>query len=81
MLKNNTRERALLSASEKSVLRTFREYMVSPGKMLCFFGPNLEKYKSALQKLTERDFLVKEQFKGAYSLTDAGFEAMKTCDQ
>ena len=49
--------------------------------MLCFFGPNLEKHKGALQRLTEKDFLVKEQFKGAYSLTDAGFEAMKTCDK
>jgi len=71
----------LLTPSEKSVLLTFREFMVTPGKMLCFFGPNLEKYKSALQKLTERDFLVKEQFKGAYSLTETGFEAMKSCDQ
>jgi hypothetical protein len=47
--------------------------------MLCFFGPDLERNKAALQRLTERDLLVKEQFKGAYSLTRAGFEAMKTC--
>lgn len=49
--------------------------------MLCFFGPNLEKHKNALQQLTEKDFLIKEQFKGAYCLTNAGFEAMKTCDK
>jgi len=49
--------------------------------MLCFFGPNLEKHKSALRQLTEKDFLVKETFKGAYSLTHAGFRAMKTCDK
>ena len=60
-------------------MRTFRQFLVTPGKMLCFFGPDLEKNKAALQRLTERDLLVKEQFKGAYSLTDAGFEAMKTC--
>jgi hypothetical protein len=47
--------------------------------MLCFFGPDLEKHKVALQKMTERELLVKEQFKGAYSLTRAGFEAMKAC--
>ena len=71
----------MLSASEKSALRTFRQYLVTPGKMLCFFGPNLEKHESALQQLTRKDFLIKETFKGAYSLTDAGFEAMKTCDE
>ena len=62
-------------------MRTFRQYLVTPGKMLCFFGPNLEKHESALQQLTRKDFLIKETFKGAYSLTDAGFEAMKTCDE
>jgi hypothetical protein len=74
------RERALLSPSEKTALRTFRQYMVTPGKMLCFFGPSLEKHKAALHQLTESDLLVKEEFKGAYSLTHAGFEAMKSCD-
>ncbi len=47
--------------------------------MLCFHGPNLSKYRAALQQLTEKQFLVKEQFKGAYSLTHAGFAAMKEC--
>lgn len=71
----------MLSRSEKSVLRTFREYLVTPGQMLCFNGPNLEKYRPALRQLTQRDLLVKEQFHGAYSLTRAGFKAMKTCDK
>ena len=70
----------MLSRSEKTVLRTFRQYLVTPEKMLCFFGPNLEKHKTALQQLTEKDYLVKENFKGAYSLTHAGFRAMKTSD-
>ena len=61
-------------------MRTFRQFLVTPGKMLCFFGPDLERHRPALLKLTEKDLLVKEQFKGAYSLTYAGFEAMKTCD-
>ncbi len=47
--------------------------------MLCFYGPDLEKHRSALQKLTDRDYLVKERFKGGYSLTKAGFVAMKEC--
>lgn len=49
--------------------------------MLCFFGPNLERHKTALQNLTKKDYLVKEHFKGAYSLTRAGIEAARTCDQ
>ena len=73
-------ERALLSPSEKTVMRTFQQYLVTPGEMLCFFGPNLERHKPALQQLTKRDLLVEEQFQGAYSLTNAGFEAMKTCE-
>jgi hypothetical protein len=71
----------VLSPSEKNVLLTFREYLVNPGEMLCFSGPDLEKHESALQQLTNKDMLVKEHFKGAYFLTHAGFEAMKTCDQ
>ena len=48
--------------------------------MLCFFGPNLEKHKPALDQLTEKDMLVEERFNGAYTLTSAGFEAMKSCE-
>ncbi len=71
----------MLSPSEKTVMRTFRQYLITPGEMLCFFGPNLERHKSALKQLTQRDLLVKEHFQGAYSLTHAGFEAMKASDK
>ena len=71
----------MLTPSEKKVLRTFRQFLVTPGRMLCFFGPNLEKHKTALLQLTKKDFLIKEEFKGAYSLTRAGYDAMKACDQ
>ena len=71
----------MLSPPEIAALRTFQQYLVTPGKMLCFFGPNLEKHEAALQELTEKDFLVKEQFKGAYSLTHAGIEAIRACDE
>lgn len=70
----------MLSSPEKTVLRTFSQYMATPGRMLCFFGPNLEKHDAALKQLMDKDLLVKEQFKGAYSLTRAGFEAMRTCE-
>jgi hypothetical protein len=52
---------------------------MKPGQMLCFYGPLLEKHRSGLHQLTEMGFLVKEDFKGGYSLTDAGFKAMRDC--
>jgi hypothetical protein len=67
----------MLSASEQCVLQFFREFLVTPGQMLCFHGPDLEKHRAGLQQLTDKELLVKERFKGGYSLTDAGFAAMK----
>ena len=68
-----------LSEAEQRALRTFRQYLVTPGQMLCFYGPDLEKHKAALQRLTDRQLLVKERFKGGFSLTEAGYQAMKAC--
>jgi len=71
----------VLSTPEQNVLRTFREFLMDPGQMLCFHGPDLEKHREALENLTERDLLVAERFKGGYSLTSTGFAAMKSCPQ
>lgn len=68
-----------LTPAEENVLRVFREFLMRPGQMLCFHGPDLEKHREALGTLTERDLLVNESFKGGYSLTINGFEAMKAC--
>jgi hypothetical protein len=54
--------------------------MITPGQMLCFYGPSLKQNKTALQQLTDKEFLIKERFKGGYSLTRDGFDAMRTCD-
>lgn len=51
---------------------------MSPGQMLCFFGPKLQRNKPALNELIKKEYLVKETFKGAYSLTQAGYDAMKS---
>ena len=67
----------MISQPEKLVLRKFRQFLMTPGQMLCFYGPDLKKHQRALRQLTERELLVEEQFEGAYSLTQAGFEAMK----
>lgn len=69
-----------MSTSEKRVLRAFRQFLMTPGQMLCFYGPNLKQHQSALNQLTDKEFLVKERFKGAYSLTRAGFAAMNDCE-
>lgn len=69
----------MLSPAEKSILLRFRQYLMTPGHMLCFYGPDLQKRKKALQRLTDKELLVQEKFDGAYSLTPAGFVAMRDC--
>ncbi len=68
----------MLTVGEQRVLNTFRKFLMTPGRMLCFYGPNLKQNRAALQQLTDKDFLVREQFEGGYSLTKAGFTAMNT---
>ena len=59
------------------MLKKFREFLMTPGRMLCFFGPDLEKHKAALGSMAEKGLIVEEEFKGAYSLTRSGFEAIQ----
>ena len=73
------RESSLLTPAEKRVLQTFRRFLVTPGQMLCFYGPDLEQKRDTLRRLIDKDLLVKEEFNGAYSLTPAGFAAMTDC--
>ena len=69
----------MLTSSEQRVLLTFRQFLMTPGEMLCFSGPNLARNTAALRQLTDKEMLVKEGFEGGYSLTDAGYRAMKAC--
>jgi hypothetical protein len=62
------------------VLRSFRRFLIIPGRMLCFSGPNLERDKATLTDMTNKELLVKERFKGGYSLTRTGFAAMNDCE-
>jgi hypothetical protein len=70
-----------LSAREFAALKVFSDFRVSLGKMFCFTGPLLEKHKTSLALLAERNLVVKEQFAGGYSLTPAGYRAMITAAQ
>ena len=69
----------VLTNSERRALKYFRQFMVSPGQMLCFYGPDLKKHGAALKRLTDREMLIKEKFKGGYSLTETGYHAMVSC--
>ena len=69
-----------LSNPERSVLGVFRQFRVSVGEMLCFYGPNLKKHKPALSQLIEKEMVIAERFTGGYSLTQTGFAAMKSCE-
>ncbi len=66
----------MITASEQDVLSVFRNYRITPGQLLCFSGTNLKKHQNALRRLAERKMVIKERFKGAYSLTRAGYHAM-----
>lgn len=67
----------MLSTTEQQVLKAFRTYLMTPNKMLCFCGPDLDQKSAALESLTQKDFLNRESFRGAYSLTMAGYDEMR----
>jgi hypothetical protein len=69
----------LLSSAEQRVLEKFRKFQMTPGQMLCFSGPDLKRHKRTLKHLADKDLVVEEKFRGGYSLTQAGFAAMKDC--
>lgn len=65
-----------LSQGELSVLLMFRKYLMTPGKMLCLSVNDLASMKKSLDTLITAGLLVPEDFKGGYSLTRSGYEAM-----
>lgn len=70
----------LLSVEEHSVLIHFREYLMTPGKMLCISGSELDKFNTPLAQLSDKGLLVAESYRGGYSLTEAGFAAMQDAE-
>ena len=71
----------MLSSKEQSVFAIFRQYLATPGNMVCLDSAMVRKHKVALKSLVERHFLLQERFEGGYSLTQAGFAAMPACDK
>lgn len=72
--------RFLLSREEMTVLDVFRKHLMTPGKMLCLGGSDVESLSVPLAKLINKGLLLEERFQGGYSLTDEGFAAMKNRD-
>ena len=66
-----------LSPAERKILLAFREYLMTPGEMLCFGLQDLNAVGAPLDTLTDRGLLVAERFRGGYSLTETGFAAMQ----
>ena len=66
------RERVLLSRLDQRVLRSFQECLNTQEEMLCFSGPKLDQDQAALELVKDKELVVKESFKGGYSLTHAG---------
>ena len=65
-----------ISDEETKVLKLFRKYLMTPGQMLCLSPPDVATMGSALESMVSRGMLVPESFKGGYSLTRVGFDAM-----
>ncbi len=66
-----------MSPTEQRVLGIFRQFLMTPGQMLCFNSQQLQSYRVAIEKLIQNDLLLKASYKGGYSLTKAGYEMMK----
>ncbi len=65
-----------LSEGEEHVLAMFRKYLMTPGKMLCLSTADILIMKKSLDKLVSAGLLIPEEFKGGYSLTRSGYDAM-----
>lgn len=67
----------ILSATQRKILQSFRTFLMRPGQMLCFSTHDLREWRAELAQLTRTGLLVAERFPGGYSLTAAGFSAMR----
>jgi hypothetical protein len=68
-----------ITPAERRVLAIFRQFLMTPGRMLCFCGNELDTWGGTLAEMSSKGFLVAERFHGAFSLTKAGFARMRHC--
>ncbi len=74
--RNSGRSANGLTAGERSVLKVFRWYRMTPGHMLCFSGPKHDTHRNSLSQLITKGALTGERFRGGYSLTKHGYGLM-----
>ena len=72
-----TRPSSFLTLGERSVLGVFRKHLMTPGKMLCLSGSDVQAFRVPLTLMTKKGLVVAEGPQGSYSLTESGFAAMK----
>ena len=61
---------------ERAILSVFREYLMTPGKMLCLSQLDRKIYGNSLANLVAKKLLVAERYSNGYSLTESGYMAM-----
>ena len=66
-----------LNPDEIDVLETFAKFLMPPDQMLCLSNSDIPSTKRALEQLIGRGLLTPNDFKGGYSLTIDGFNAMQ----
>lgn len=69
-----------LSPEQLEVLSVFRKFRTSPGQMLCFSSSDIVVFRMPLAELADNGLLIAEKFQGGYSLTQAGFAAIRNGD-
>lgn len=67
-----------LTEGEVRVLAIFKRYLMVPGQMLCLNNADIVSLQLVLEGLVHSGLLVSEDFKGSYSLTQTGYQAMNT---
>lgn len=66
-----------LTRAERRVLAVFRQFLMTPGQMLCFCGYELEACDETLRAMSQKGLVMPERVHGAYSLTKLGFRRMR----
>ena len=69
----------VLPRLEQAILGVFRDYLMTPGKMLCLSSLDRKVYGPSLAKMVDKQLLTAESFKDGYSLTASGYAAMCNC--
>lgn len=57
-------------------MKVFRDFLMTPGDMLCLSGREFDDYTKCIETLSEKGYIVAERFRGGFSLTALGYSVM-----